>query len=155
MSLDLSLNDIRDESAISLGQKLSQLYQLQKLKLSLKNNFISDKGMGSLITYLSTLPSLRTLHIELCRNTFETNNLFLIPPSLRTLHNESCRNTFETNNLFLLSKCLSRLNDIKELTLQLTESNIDNAGAKNIAIGLYSLKGLESLTLNLEINNIG
>jgi hypothetical protein len=116
--------------------------------------------MGSLITYLSTLPSLRTLHIELCRNTFETDNLFLTPPSLRTLHNELCRNafetnnlfltfpslptlhnelcrnTFETNNLFLLSKCLSRLNDIKELTLQLTESNIDNAGAKNIAIGI-------------------
>lgn len=46
LALNLSLNDLGVEGAISLGQRLSQLTQLQDLNLSLRTNLIEDQGMG-------------------------------------------------------------------------------------------------------------
>lgn len=70
MNLDLFFGNITAVGTKVLSDSLSQLTQLQHLKLSLEFNYIEEEGAEYLGTALSKLTDLRTMHINVATKNF-------------------------------------------------------------------------------------
>lgn len=151
--LDLTLNEIEVNTIKILVDGLEKCTSLQKLNINLWNNKLKTDGTSVLLRSLSKLTNLKSLQLTLSSNYIDDEidlSSLVYLNDLEHLHLDFGVNRLTNNFFSLVLDPISKLTDLKSLTLNL-ESNrfISSQPLKLLPLKLGGLKNLDMLELNL------
>ncbi|EAS00188.2 kinase domain protein (macronuclear) [Tetrahymena thermophila SB210] len=159
LTLNLSTNQIMSQGISNLGQSLLCCTNLKKLQLILNSNYINENGASQLGISLGRCQNLTQL--ELSMNYCGIGNSDLL---LQVIQNKNLKvlklylrqTSLEDSGVNQMGNTLLSATNINYLVLDLSQNNITDASAANLAFCLGKSNHLSQLELHLEqIKKIG
>lgn len=160
LMLDVGFNDVDDEGLVELSHMVMSLTSLETLRLDVSRAYVGDRGAVCLAHALRRLPHLEDLSLGLFDNGIGDTGACELSQAVRGLRAPArlClglnRNQIDEIGVRNLAFALEGL-DLCELKLLFSVGHVAALGAEDIASSIASLRRLEVLELDLNVNQIG
>ncbi|CAE7293652.1 NLRC3, partial [Symbiodinium microadriaticum] len=163
LTLRLQNNCLGEEGGKAVASALARLTELTELELYLQYNQIGDAGAAAVAESLRNLRQLTKVDVRLWDNAWRAPPAFAVPRDFFQLKGEleaaleqsrPCGHRGEEGGKAVAS-ALARLTELKELTLDLSNNEIGDAGAIAVAESLPNLRQLKVLLYDNGIGTAG
>ncbi|EAS05228.2 hypothetical protein TTHERM_01243420 (macronuclear) [Tetrahymena thermophila SB210] len=162
LTLDLAKNTIGIEGVEIISKKLLGLQNLTELNLNLWQNQIQDGGVKIITDALKNNKNVKKLDLNLRKNQIQIegarciSNLFLNNQYITSLNlNLQANPSIGSLGLSSITNALGSCFNLNSLSLNLNFNNIGDKGCQEIANAIEKLKGISNLSLQLYKNSIG